>query len=111
MIIWQGIGWAAALIAFGCLVLAEAVFEAAFDDDAYYQEHGLPMACGFLLAAILLDGLTRLRRNRGARRLVDPETGEDVILDPADSLFFVPLRFLAPVCVGVAVLVLVFRGL
>jgi len=40
MIIWSGLGFVVAVLAFLCLLLAEYVVEAVFNDSQYYQAHG-----------------------------------------------------------------------
>ncbi|MEX2121623.1 MAG: hypothetical protein WD847_18695 [Pirellulales bacterium] len=92
MIIWSGKGFWIAVITFGCLLLAEFTVEAALDDDRYYQEHGWPKAAGLLTAASIVWVAARSVNRETGRVLIDVETGEEVTLRPAHSLFFVPFR-------------------
>jgi hypothetical protein len=47
------------------------------------------------------------RRGGQTRELVDPTTGERVLLTKGDSLFFIPLGWWAPILVGVGLLVVI----
>lgn len=104
MIIWSGLGWVVAVIAFGCLIVAEYIVELAFGDECYYQAHGWPKLAGFLVAALAVHGVAVLRGKKTDRILVDPTTGEKVVLRPNDSLFFIPLRYWPVVAVGLGAL-------
>lgn len=100
MIIWNGLGFLVAIIAFGCLLASEAATETAFADDRYYQQHGWPKMVGFMTAALLVWLLSLWRDRR--RILIDLETFEPVELRNEDSLFFIPLRYWAFILVGAA---------
>ena len=100
MIIWSGWGFLVAVIGFGCLMLSELSVEAAMKDDRYYQEHGWPKLVAFLAAAIIVWPLGRLlNRRRQDRELIDPNTGERVVLQSGGnhSLFFIPIEYWAAV--------------
>jgi hypothetical protein len=61
-------------------------------DDQYYQTHGWPKMVAFSAAALLTGLITLWVQSSGRRRLVDPETGEEVYIGGNDSLFFIPVR-------------------
>jgi hypothetical protein len=96
MIIWEGRGFVVGVITFGCLLATEAAVEAAFADDGYYQKHHWPVAAGFGAAAILTGLADRLLRRPPERVLLDPETGEKVVLAQRDTFFFIPVRYWPP---------------
>jgi hypothetical protein len=102
MIIWSGQVWVVAAFIFGCLLAAEYIVEALSGDEFYYQAHGWPKLAGFLVAAIAVHGFALMRAKKKSRLLVDPETGEQVVLHADDSLFFIPLRYWPAVaaCLG-----------
>lgn len=83
MIIWSGWGGLVALIA------AAALVGGAFLDKAL-KGFGLPLAA--LAAAALTYALARWLAKDDGRVLVDPKTGEQVVLRRGDSLFFIPVR-------------------
>lgn len=92
MIIWSGIGWIVAVVAFCCLMAAEYLTEAMTGDESYYQAHGWPKLAGFMAAALILFPVARFRSGMRDRHLVDKETGQEVVMRANDSLFFIPLR-------------------
>lgn len=47
------------------------------------------------------------RMNSGGRVLVDKATGQEVILKPRHSLFFIPVQFWSPILAVIAVIMLV----
>jgi hypothetical protein len=109
MIIWSGWGFLVAVITFGCALLGEVVTEAAAHDDRYYQNHGWPKLAAFLVAAAIVWPLGRLlNRKQTERELVDPATGQRVLLQSGGghSLFFVPVQYWAPILVALGVVFL-----
>jgi hypothetical protein len=98
MIIWSGWGFLVAVIGFGCLLLTEVGIEAIKNDDQFYQDHGWPKSLAFLVAAAIVWPLGRaLNRKKAERELVDPKTGERVVLQSGrqHALFFVPVEYWA----------------
>jgi hypothetical protein len=92
MIIWQGFGFLVAVIAFAALVLTETVSERITGNDQFYQQHGWVILIGMLFAATLTYGLHRLLLLQKQRVLIDKATGEEVVLKPNHSLFFIPVQ-------------------
>jgi len=111
MLIWNGWGFLVAVIGFGCLLVAEISVEAAMRDDQYYQNNGWPKMAAFVAAAIIVWPLgLYLNKRRPERELVDPQTGEIVILrSGGHSLFFIPMQFWAPVFLVLALIFLFVR--
>ncbi|GJD95871.1 hypothetical protein [Methylobacterium iners] len=90
MIIWSGWGALTALIAgaalFGSILL-----------DPALARLGVPTPTGVVLvwvAAAVLNWIlgTRLN-NRPGRELVDPRTGQVVVLRPRHTLFWIPMQY------------------
>jgi nitrate reductase gamma subunit len=106
MIIWKGWGILVALIGFGSLVVTEGVVESATQDTTFYQTHGWVQALAITIAAALVYLLARRLDRQPGRVLLDPSTGQDVILKTNHSLFFVPVRFWPYIFIGVGVLML-----
>lgn len=103
MIIWSGLGFLVPVIAFGCLVATELLVEAAFRDEQYYQEHGWPKLAAFVVSAVLVGAVGRILRRRRGRVLIDPRTGEEVIVGDRSTFFFIPMGFWAPILVVIGV--------
>jgi hypothetical protein len=106
MIIWNGWGFLVAVIAFACLLASEAATEAAFADSRYYQQHGWPKMVAFLIAALLVWLLNFCLSGRRSRIAIDVETHQPLVLRADDSLFFIPLRYWAPLLIGLAFVLL-----
>lgn len=92
MIIWRGLGILVAVICFAALILTEKVSENITGDDQFYQQHGWVVLIGLLVAATLTYGLHRLLRLQKGRVVIDKETGEEIVLSPKHSLFFIPVQ-------------------
>jgi hypothetical protein len=108
MIIWSGLGILVAVIAFACLIVSELLVENAFHDNDYYQTHGWPKLAAMLLAAGLVWLLGSYLNKKQARRLVDPSTGEDVVLKPNHSLFFIRMEYWAAILVVLGIALTIF---
>jgi hypothetical protein len=88
MIIWSGWGILVVLVAGIGMALGAAVAGAL----GLAKNPFLTLALGLLLASLCTYGLTALLGRRKERVLLDPQTGEQVVLRYRDSLFFVPVR-------------------
>lgn len=87
----SGRGYLVAIVTFLSLLASEFITESVTQDDRYYQTHGWPKTVGFSAAALLTGMIVRWTQS-SARRLLDPETGEEVLVHGNDSLFFIPMR-------------------
>ena len=103
MIIWNGMGFLVAVIGFGCLLATEFITEAAYKDDRYYQMHGWPKLAAFLVAGVIVWFLGRYLNSKGARRLIDPETNQEVWLKRNHSFFFIRMEYWGPIFVVLGV--------
>jgi hypothetical protein len=110
MIIWNGKGYLVALITFALLVGAEYGSEAVFADERYYQTHGWPLAAALLVSAVIMWFLGTYLHEAGGRVVVDKTTGREMTLGGNDSLFFIPMRFWAPIFAIGAIAALVYKG-
>ncbi len=92
MIIWNGLGFLAGVIGFGFMIATQYLTGLAFDDQSYYQAHGWPKMAACFAAAVPVYFLGHYLNVKRARVLMDPETGEDVVLANKHSLFFIPMQ-------------------
>ncbi len=109
MIIWNGWGVLGLIVGFASMLLMQIGVNTAMQDGQYYQSTGWPKCAAFVIAAIIVWPLGRaFNRKRIDRRLVDPETGEDVVLKSGGghSLFFTPMEYWAIIYVGIGVVLL-----
>jgi hypothetical protein len=107
MIIWDGKGWLVAAIAFALLVGSEYASEAFYADQSYYQTHMWPRAAALILAGVIVWFVADWLRRSGSRTVIDKATGQEMVLGGNDALFFIPVRFWAPILAlgGIAALV------
>jgi hypothetical protein len=92
MIIWNGAGFIVAVITFTSMVLTEQFVENLYQDDKYYQHHGWPKLVAFVAAALVVYPIGRYLNATEGRVLVDPATGERVVIKSDHSLFFINVQ-------------------
>lgn len=93
ILVWSGHGYVVALVTFGSCLVAEYLTERVMDDDRYYQTHGWPKLVAFSVAALLTGLIARSLDRYGRRRLIDPETGAEVLIRGGDAFFWIPIRY------------------
>lgn len=106
MMIWSGLGFLVAVITFGCALGTEALVEAWFQDDHYYQSHGWPKFVAFVVAAVIVGVVGWTLKRRQGKVLIDPETGDEVIVGVDNTFFFIPMEYWAPILLVLAVVFL-----
>jgi hypothetical protein len=102
MIIWRGWGFLVIVIGALASLLVRFVSEAVVGRGAVERNEGVLLPLGLLLAALVIWPLGR-RLNRGERVLRDEATGEQVVLRPNHSLFFIKMEHWAHIGVAVAI--------
>ena len=95
MIIWKGYGLLVAVYAVVGFVIG-ALFSNAIETD-----HTWPVALSLLLAAA--NYFTAKKMESQSKILIDPESGQQVILTRGDSLFFIPMMYWTYIIAGLAV--------
>ncbi|MGC3957599.1 MAG: hypothetical protein QM813_06450 [Verrucomicrobiota bacterium] len=93
MIIWSGFGFLVAVVGFAALIFTEVISEKITGDDQFYQQHGWVILIGMLVAAALTYGLHRLLLLQKGRAVIDKQTGQEIVLRPNHSLFFIPVKW------------------
>ena len=110
MIIWSGHGYLVAVFVFGASLLMELATESAFNDDNFYQREAWPLALALVIAGVLSFMIGRNLNSAGERRLVDPETNEEVVVATGNhSLFFLRMHWWGPILFVIAVIVFIQR--
>ncbi len=110
MIIWNGKGYLVFVITLVLLVASEYLSESAFADQTYYQTHTWPRAGALLIAAVIVWFLGLYLYRKGGRVVIDKATGREMTVGGSDALFFIPMRFWAPILVVGALAALLIRG-
>jgi hypothetical protein len=108
LIIWRGAG--AAVILFGILgaLLTNIVTSSFFHEDNYFAQHAWAQAVGLWVAGAACWFLGKYLHSKPGRVLVDKATGQEVVLKPIHSLFFIKMEFWGPILfvIGLCVLVI-----
>ena len=100
MIIWSGYGFAVILFAIFGLVIG-GVLGNLLDTNA-----GWPIALGLFIAAAV-NRFAAIKLDEKEKTLIDPETGQHVVLKRGDSLFWIPMKYWTYVIAALGLLVLV----
>ena len=108
MIVWQGFGFAAILIPILSYVVTVKLFQVLLS-AAYTDTHAWPGALGTLIGAGLVFWLSVVL-NKPGRTLVDPKTGQTVVLRRKHTLFWIPMQYLAAILAVVALGMLFVRS-
>jgi phosphotransferase system glucose/maltose/N-acetylglucosamine-specific IIC component len=95
MIIWSGFGILVAPIIIACLMAAGALTGQFSSDPDYFDLHGWPMGMGVVLSGVVCWFLGRHFQASGSQTLIDPKTGNPVVLHRRHSFFFIPMHWWA----------------
>lgn len=95
--VWRGFGFLVPVVAFACLLFTQVLTNAAFADAHYYQSHDWPKLIGVPIAAIALWFLGNFLNSKPSRVLIDPATGEQVLLKNNHAMFFIPIQYWGPI--------------
>jgi hypothetical protein len=106
-VIWSGKGYLVAVFTFGFSLVANLITNYLTGNGAYWDAHKWPLAISlfFSSAVCWLLGVDLDRRE--ARVLLDPITGEQVVLKQSNTLFFIPMRWWGPILAIGSVAVLI----
>ena len=107
MIVWQGFGFLGVLIPILSYMLTVKMFQGALGVP-FTDTHSWPGALGTLIGAGLVWLIARMLNSPG-RTLIDPVTGETVVLRKKHTFFFVPINYIAAVMAVVAIGMLFFK--
>jgi hypothetical protein len=99
IIIWRGLGFIVPIIAIACFFVTQLATTSIFQDDRYYTEHGWPKLFAFWLAAVLVGIIGLLLSRKGTKIYIDKATGEEIVMRPNHSFFFIPVLYWAPILV------------
>jgi hypothetical protein len=107
MLIWRGWGILAALIPFLALVVVQLVVNALLGPGTYTRNSDWFSPIALLVGAAVLWPLGRRLNGGSGRTLVDPQTGQQVVLRRDHSLFFVKIEYWAVILAVVALIMLI----
>lgn len=93
MMIRSGLGFLVAVITLGCALGTEALVEAWFQDDHYYQSHGWPKFVAFVVAAVIVGVLAGCSSVGRGRSLSILRRGPRFV-GVANTFFFIPMEYI-----------------
>ena len=96
-IVWSGKGYLVAVLTFGSSLLGNLITNAATGDRSYWDGHRWPFATCLCVASVACWLVGLHLHGKGARLLIDPQTGEEVILRNSHTLFFIPVVWWGPI--------------
>jgi hypothetical protein len=93
MFIWRGWGILTAVLLFGGLVLAQVLVNAVAGEGTYEANSAVYGGIGVAVGGIATFLLGQwLDRRNPPRRLVDQETGQQVMVEAKNDLFWIPMK-------------------
>lgn len=93
MIVWSGLGFLVPAIAFAIWVIMNLMVDGMYGDGAD-AERVVASAIALLLSAPAIWFSGKALEGPG-RVVIDKETGEEMILRPRHTLFFIPMKYWA----------------
>jgi len=96
-LIWHGKGFLVFVITFGFSLAANLITNGWTGSGAYWDTHKWPFAVSLAFSSMACWLLGMEFERRGARVLVDPKTGEEVVVNDSNSFFFIPMKWWGPI--------------
>ncbi len=96
-IVWHGKGFLVAVFAFGFSLAANFLSDSITGSGAYWNSHKWPLAISLFVSASACWFVGRYFDSRKARLLIDPKTGEKVVLRYSHSFFYIPMMWWGPI--------------
>lgn len=107
MLVWQGWGILVVGIPLVLIVITSAIWTALFGGTSANDNATLILGIALLVSAPIIYLLGKRLDARPGRTMIDKETGKEVVLRGAHTLFFVRLRYWAWISVILGAVLLV----
>jgi hypothetical protein len=95
MLVWRGWGIGVLLIAVVVNLLVQTLINQLMGDASYGQSHGWTWLPSLGLAAVAVWFAGVKLDARPGRRVIDAETGQELILKASHDLFWIPFKYWA----------------
>ena len=102
MVIWQGWGILAVILAVASLILTQLGIDAVMG-HGYYTTNSWPKIVAGIIGAVLIGGTGYWLNSKPGKTLIDPETDELIELKQRHNLFWVPMQYWSIVFLGVCI--------
>jgi hypothetical protein len=106
MVIWSRLGFLVAVFVFGCSLAANLITNHLTGSEEYWNAHKWPFGVSLLVSGLLSWVVGSWLAHAKERTLVDKETGEETVVTPNHTLFFIKMHWWGPV-LGVIGIVLI----
>ena len=93
MIIWSRLGFLVAVFVFGCSLIANLLINQLTGSGIYWEEHRWPFGVSLLVSGLLSWTLGSWLSNSKAKTLIDKETGEEIVVTPNHTFFFIKMHW------------------
>jgi hypothetical protein len=103
----SGYGYLVAVIVIGFSLVMALITRTVTGGDKYWDAHKWPFALSLVLSGLTCLFVGNIFRNRNARALIDPKTGEEVVLRESHTFFFIPIIWWGPILIVCAIITLV----
>lgn len=97
MIIFTGLGFLVLVFTFGCSLSASLITNELTGSKEYWREHKWPLAIALLAAGLICWLLGKHLHKKPLRRMMDLDTGEEIILRPSHTFFYIPMVYWGPI--------------
>ena len=107
MVTWSRLGFLVAVFVFGCSLVANVLTNHLTGSENYWNEHKWPFGVSLLISGVLSWVVGAWLAVSRTKTLVDKETGQETVIRPNHTLFFVKMHWWGPILlvIGVAIIV------
>lgn len=95
MIVWRGIGILAPIIPVAMWVFLPELVKTVFGQEAFSSSYSWVSSISILLGAVAVWFWGRHVNTKNIRILIDEQTGQQIVLKPNHSLFFINMEYWA----------------
>lgn len=101
-IIWRGKGYLAAITIFGSSLFANLITNQVTGSEAYWDAHPWTLAVSLVVSGVVCWFLGTWLEGRPGQVVIDKKTGKELILNGSHELFFIRVKFWAPILILIA---------
>jgi len=111
MIIWNGKGFLVVVFVFGCSFLGNLITNSFTGSSQYWDQHKWPFCITLLVSATLCWFVGKYLASRGAKTLIEKDTGKEIVVEPMHTLFFIQMYWWGPILLGISIIVLALESM
>jgi hypothetical protein len=97
---WRGFGFLVFVFVFGFSLIANIIVNSATGGKAYWNTHKWPFALSLFFAAASCWFLGQFLSKQKTRLLIDPKSGEEVVIRKTHTFFAIPMIWWCPILAG-----------